>query len=77
MTKSVSCWSAIQRQGLGAKLAQEIQPLTDLPRIERLIAETTELKRLLSPDRYLPLGGLHDLSPILREVGQGRRYPRY
>ena len=54
--------------GLGARLAQEIQPLTDLHRIEQLIAETTELKRLLSPDRYLPLGGLHDLSPILERL---------
>ena len=54
--------------GLGARLAQEIQPLTDLQRIEQLIAETTELKRLLSPDRYLPLGGLHDLSPILEKL---------
>ena len=56
--------------GLGAKLAQRIQPLTDLHRIERFIAETTELKRLLSPDRYLPLGGLHDLSPILEKLNQ-------
>ena len=54
--------------GLGTKLAQEIQPLTDLHRIERLIAETTEMKSLLSPDRYLPLGGLHDLSPILEKL---------
>ncbi len=54
--------------GLGARLGQEIQPLTDLHRIEQLIAETTELKRLLSPDRYLPLGGLHDLSPILEKL---------
>ena len=57
--------------GLGARLAQRIQPLTDLHRIERLIAETTELKRLLSPDRYLPLGGLHDLSPILEKSDKG------
>ena len=57
--------------GLGIRLAQEIQPLTDLHRIERLIAETTELKRLLSPDRYLPLGGLHDLSPILEKSDKG------
>ena len=57
--------------GLGARLAQRIQPLTDLHRIEWLIAETTELKRLLSPDRYLPLGGLHDLSPILEKLDQG------
>ena len=57
--------------GLGARLAQQIQPLTDLHRIERLIAETTELKRLLSPDRYLPLGGLHDLSPILEKSDKG------
>ena len=57
--------------GLGIRLAQEIQPLTNLHRIERLIAETTELKRLLSPDRYLPLGGLHDLSPILEKLDKG------
>ena len=57
--------------GLGIRLAQEIQPLTDLHRIERLIAETTELKRLLSPDRYLPLGGLHDLCPILEKLDRG------
>ena len=57
--------------GLGARLAQRIQPLTDLHRIEWLIAETTELKRLLSPDRYLPLGGLHDLSPILEKSDKG------
>ena len=57
--------------GLGTRLAQEIQPLTDLHRIEQLIAETTELKTLLSPDRYLPLGGLHDLSPILEKLNKG------
>ena len=57
--------------GLGARLAQRIQPLTDLHRIEWLITETTELKRLLSPDRYLPLGGLHDLSPILEKSDKG------
>ena len=57
--------------GLGARLAQEIQPLTDLHRIEQLIAETTEMKKLLSPDRYLPLGGLHDLSPILKKLDKG------
>ncbi len=57
--------------GLGIRLAQRIQPLTDLHRIEQLIAETTELKRLLSPDRYLPLGGLHDLSPILEKLDKG------
>ena len=29
------------------------------------------MKRLLSPDRYLPLGGLHDLSPILEKSDKG------
>ena len=57
--------------GLGTRLAQEIRPLTDLHRIEQLIAETTELKGLLSPDRYLPLGGLHDLSLILEKLDKG------
>ena len=57
--------------GLGKNLAQRIRPMTDLHQIERLIAETTELKTLLSPDRYLPLGGLHDLFPILEKLDKG------
>ena len=57
--------------GLGNHLAQRIRPLTDVHRIEQLIAETTELKTLLSPDRYLPLGGLHDLSPPLDKLEKG------
>jgi DNA mismatch repair protein MutS2 len=57
--------------GLGKNLAQKIRPLTDRPRIERLIAETTELKTLLAPDRWLPLGGLHDLAPLLDKLDDG------
>ena len=59
------------QSGLGAGLAQQIQPLTDSERIEQLLAETGELKRLLEPDRSLPLGGLHDLSPLLHRLDQG------
>ena len=57
--------------GLGKNLAQRIQPLTDCHRIEQLIAETTELKSLLSPDAWLPLGGLHDLFPFLEQLEKG------
>ncbi|MCZ6679564.1 MAG: endonuclease MutS2 [Candidatus Poribacteria bacterium] len=57
--------------GLGKNLAQRVRPLTDVHRIERLIAETTELKTLLAPDRYLPMGGLHDLFPILEKLDKG------
>ena len=57
--------------GLGAGLAQQLQPLTDSERIEQLLAETGELKRLLEPERSLPLGGLHDLSPLLDRLDQG------
>jgi len=57
--------------GLGKNLAQRIHPLTDVRRIERLNAETTELKRLLSPERSLPLGGLHDLFPLLEKLEKG------
>ena len=57
--------------GLGVGLAQQIEPLTDAQRIEQLLAETGELKRLLEPDRSLPLAGLHDLSPLLNRLDQG------
>ena len=57
--------------GLGQHLAGNLQPLTDLHEIQRRITETTEMKRLLEPERYLPMGGLHDLSPILAQLKQG------
>jgi len=57
--------------GLGKNLAQRIHPLTDINRIEQIIAETTELKSLLSPNVRLPLGGLHDLFPIMEKLENG------
>ena len=57
--------------GLGKNLAQRIRPLTNVNRIEQLIAETTELKSLLSPNLRLPLGGLHDLFPLMEKLDKG------
>jgi DNA mismatch repair protein MutS2 len=59
--------------GLGKRLAMRIRPLTDLDRIEQLISETTELKYALAPDGWLPMGGLHDLSPFLEKLKQGEQ----
>ena len=59
--------------GLGKRLAKRIRPLTDWARINQLIAETTELKDVLSPDGWLPLAGLHDLSPFLEKLAQGEQ----
>ena len=57
--------------GLGAGLARQIEPLTDRERIEHLLAETGELKRLLEPRRSLPMGGLHDLTPLMDRLEAG------
>ena len=57
--------------GLGGSLARKIEPLTDSQRIEQLLAETEELKRLLEPRRSLPMGGLHDLLPLLARLDAG------
>ena len=59
--------------GLGKRLAQRIRPLTDWTRIAQLIAETTELKDVLSPDGWLPMAGLHDLSPFLEKLAEGEQ----
>ena len=57
--------------GLGKRKTRQIRPLTDVEQIERLIAETTELKKLLAPARELPIGGLHDLFPLLDKLDGG------
>ncbi len=57
--------------GLGKKAVRELKPLSDREQVERLMAETTELKALLMPEQDLPIGGLHDLAFILSKLEQG------
>ena len=57
--------------GLGKRRVREVEPLTDVEEVERLIGETTELKELLKPARELPIGGLHDVFPLLDSVDGG------
>ena len=57
--------------GPGQRQVRALMPLTDMAQVERLLAETTELKRLLMPEQDLPIGGLHDLSAILQELEKG------
>lgn len=57
--------------GLGKRRAGQVEPLTDVEEVDKLIAETTELKVLLAPDRNLPIGGLHDLFPLLDKLERG------
>lgn len=57
--------------GLGQRRVRELSPLADVAQVERLQAETTELKALLMPEQDLPIGGLHDLSFILSELDRG------
>ena len=57
--------------GLGKRRAGQVEPLTDVEEVGKLIAETTELKALLAPDCNLPIGGLHDLFPLLDKLEQG------
>ncbi|MBT6146079.1 MAG: hypothetical protein HOH74_11650 [Gemmatimonadetes bacterium] len=56
--------------GLGKANIRTLTPLTDRSRVEGLMNETTELKALLEPEQELPLGGLHDLVPILDDLGR-------
>ena len=69
--KIIELLASYATSGLGKNLAQRIRPLTDIRQIELLIAETTELKTVLSPNLRLPLGGLHDLFPILEQLEKG------
>jgi DNA mismatch repair protein MutS2 len=57
--------------GLGKRAVRELKPLSDYKRVEKLMAETTELKALLMPEQELPIGGLHDLSFILSKLEKG------
>ncbi|MFT5088824.1 MAG: DNA mismatch repair protein MutS2 [Candidatus Latescibacterota bacterium] len=57
--------------GLGKREVGQLHPLSDRGEVERLLAETTELKVLLMPEQDLPIGGLHDVSFSLLKLEQG------
>ncbi|MGY8826685.1 MAG: hypothetical protein ACKVJG_22660 [Candidatus Latescibacterota bacterium] len=60
--------------GLGKREVGQLHPLSDRGEVERLLAETTELKVLLMPEQDLPIGGLHDVSFSLLKLEQGPIY---
>lgn len=57
--------------GLGKREVAQLQPLSDRVEVERLLAETSELKALLMPEQDLPIGGLHDISFSLLKLEKG------
>ncbi|MCP4750320.1 MAG: hypothetical protein GY866_05480, partial [Proteobacteria bacterium] len=60
--------SDLAKSELGQNHIRSIRPFTDLDIIEQRIAETTELKAILEPNRSLPVSGLCDLTPVLKKL---------
>lgn len=56
---------------LGRSLAEEMRPWTEFSKVERLLDETTEGRRILDQGRPVPLGGIHDIRPTLRKARIG------
>lgn len=55
----------------GKELALELMPLTDRERVMSLLAETSEARGLLRAAASVPLGGIHDLRPLLQRAAGG------
>lgn len=56
---------------LGAELALEMTPSTDLDRVQLLLDETHEARGLLSIKGTIPLGGISDIRPFLKQADIG------
>ncbi len=56
---------------LGLEAVDRLQPVCDQALIARWQRETSEVRALLDRGFDLPLGGLHDVRPILTQVGIG------
>ncbi|MCH8194006.1 MAG: hypothetical protein IIA65_08305, partial [Planctomycetes bacterium] len=54
---------------LGKKAAKRITPSTQRPWIEKRLGETSQLKALLDQGVRLPLSGLRDIGPRIRDLG--------
>jgi DNA mismatch repair protein MutS2 len=58
----------LAKSELGQNQIRSMRPFTDFQVIEQQIAETTELKVILAPNRSFPISGLCDLYPILKKL---------
>ncbi|MGI6081861.1 MAG: endonuclease MutS2, partial [Limnochordia bacterium] len=56
---------------LGKEMALKLYPANDLRLIREWQQETTEAVRLLETDAGVPLGGLHDIRPLLLRAAAG------
>ncbi|MGI6357867.1 MAG: endonuclease MutS2 [Bacillota bacterium] len=59
------------QSGLGKRLVERMQPLTNKRAIEHLLQETSEARRLLDAGCHVPLGGITDLTEELDKVERG------
>lgn len=53
---------------IGAGLALSVEPTTSLVEAERMQAETAEARRLMDSFGGIPLGGLHNLAPLVEKA---------
>lgn len=56
---------------LGVAACEAVQPTDDPFRVRRWLQLTSEARSILDVGGDLPLGGLHDLTPLLRQAGIG------
>ncbi len=56
---------------VGRELALSVRPVTDLEEAERLQAETDEARMLFDLRGDLPMGGAHDIRPLVENTLKG------
>lgn len=57
--------------GGGKELAAGLEPSTEFLECKHRLTETTEARRLLNGGKNIPLGGIHDLRPLLGRALRG------
>lgn len=69
--KIVEKVAALAASVLGRELAQELEPQTDHRKVQELLKETSDAVSFIIRRGSPPMGGIHDIRPVLKRVEMG------
>lgn len=69
--KIVDKLSALCASVLGRELAEELEPQTEYGKVQRMLKETSDAESFIIRRGSPPMGGIHDIRPVLKRVEMG------
>jgi DNA mismatch repair protein MutS2 len=69
--KIIEKLSSLCASVLGRELVEELEPQTEYGKVQRMLKETSDAESFIIRRGSPPMGGIHDIRPVLKRVEMG------